>query len=113
MTPVSGENCLFALSEYLSSDDSRYLVKLCEAGRLYEVEQWIQAGKSLKVSRELNKTLLSVAVSSGFHSMVELLLRHDRQSAKDSLSDTLCNSDGQRWPNSRSSTEPKSHRFHC
>ena len=58
-------------------EEARQLVKLCETGRLYEVEAWIRAGRSLAVPNEVRSTPLSVAMSTGFHSLVELLLRHE------------------------------------
>lgn len=68
----------------LSPVDAKELLRLCETGRLYEVEEWIRAGKSTLVPREMRKTPLAVAMSTGFHSLVELLLRHEqRQEAKD------------------------------
>ena len=57
--------------------EAKELIRLCETGRLYEVEAWIRAGKSLTVPKEVRKTPLTVAMSTGFHSLVELLLRHE------------------------------------
>jgi ankyrin repeat protein len=75
------------MDDYLSSDDAKQLIRLCQAGQLYDVEEWIHAGRSLQLPRELKKTALGVAVSTGFHSLVELLLRHeDSQQVKN---DTL------------------------
>ena len=62
------------------SDDPKELVQLCRAGRLYEIEKWIAAGKPLDVPAAKNrksKTLLQIAVETGFHSLVELIARHD------------------------------------
>ena len=61
----------------LSPAEGKELIRLCETGRLYEVEAWIRAGKSLAVPKEVRKTPLTVAISTGFHSLVELLLRHE------------------------------------
>jgi hypothetical protein len=61
----------------LSHADASELIRLCRAGRLYEVEAWIRAGRSLKVPREARTTPLAVALDTGFHSLIELLLRHD------------------------------------
>lgn len=53
-------------------------------GRLYEVEAWLAAGRSLTIPKEVRKTPLKVAISTGFHSLVELLLRHElRQREED------------------------------
>lgn len=65
------------MSNPLSTAEAKELIRLCETGRLYEVEAWIRAGRSLTVPREVRKTPLSVAISTGFHSLVELLLRHE------------------------------------
>src|SRR5579872_4322592 len=62
------------------SDDAKELVRLCRTGRLYDVEKWIGAGKPLDVPAAKNrksKTLLQIAVETGFHSLVELIARHD------------------------------------
>jgi hypothetical protein len=67
----------------LSVADATELVRLCESGRLYEVETWVAAGKSLKTPPQIRKTPLTVALSTGFHSLVEFLLRNeDSQQAK-------------------------------
>jgi hypothetical protein len=60
-------------------------------GRLYDVEQWIAAGKSIAAPPECKKTPLRIAIETGFHSMIELLLRHEvSQEAKDAaLNDAL------------------------
>lgn len=75
------------MPDALSVAEAKELIQLCEAGRLYEVESWIRAGRSLVVPAEIRKTPLKVAIATGFHSLVELLLRHEeRQEAKN---DTL------------------------
>jgi len=65
------------MSNPLSPAEAKELNRLCETGRLYEVEAWIRAGRSLAVPTEVRKTPLSVAIFTGFHSLVELLLRHE------------------------------------
>ena len=71
----------------LSSAESKELIRLCETGRLYEVEAWVAAGKSLKTPRDIRKTPLGVALSTGFHSLVEFLLRNEesQQAKNDAL----------------------------
>ena len=71
----------------LSSAESKELIRLCETGRLYEVEAWVAAGKSLKTSPDIRKTPLGVALSTGFHSLVEFLLRNEesQQAKNDAL----------------------------
>ena len=67
------------------------LLRLCETGRLYELEAWIASEKALTVPADYRKTPLEVAHRTGFHSMVELLLRHEpNQSAKDGLLVRAC-----------------------
>lgn len=60
----------------MSAEEAKALIRLCEAGRLYEIEAWIRAGRSLAVPEAVRRTPLSVAISTGFHSLVELLLRN-------------------------------------
>jgi ankyrin repeat protein len=75
------------MSNPLSLAEAKELIRLCEAGRLYEVEAWIRAGKSIAVPAEIRKTPLKVAIATGFHSLIELLLRHEesQQVKNDSL----------------------------
>jgi hypothetical protein len=61
------------------SENAKELVTLCRAGRLYEIEKWIGAGKPLDIpvaNNRKSKTLLQIAVETGFHSLVELIARH-------------------------------------
>jgi ankyrin repeat protein len=68
----------------LNIEESRALLALCRAGRLYEVERWISIGKSIVIDPSLRKTGLLTAVETGFHSLVELLARHEQsQEQKD------------------------------
>jgi hypothetical protein len=70
-------------SEVLSPDDAKVLVGLCRAGKLYEIEKWIASGKSLRTPPQIKKTPLQVAMDLGFHSLIELLVRHeDSRAAK-------------------------------
>ena len=64
------------MAEELSSEDAKTLLALCASGRLYAVEAWIGSGRSLQVPRALRKTPLQFAFATGFHSLIELLLRH-------------------------------------
>jgi hypothetical protein len=74
------------MADSLSLTDSRQLIRLCEAGRLYEVEQWIRAGRSLMVCGQVRKTPLGIALDTGFHSLIDLLLRHEEsQQVKDDV----------------------------
>jgi ankyrin repeat protein len=70
--------------EPLSPADAASLIHLCESGRLYEVDAWIRSGKSLVVPASSRRTPLGVALATGFHSLIELLLQHEpRQEPKD------------------------------
>ena len=46
------------MSNPLSIGEAKELIRLCDAGRLYEVEAWIRDGKSLTVPKEVRKTPL-------------------------------------------------------
>jgi len=59
------------------SPDAELLVTLCQKGKLYEVEKWIRADKSLRVPLKCKTTPLRIALERGFHSLVELLARND------------------------------------
>ena len=54
------------------------LVTLCRAGRLFEVQEWIASGKPVNPpplgKGTQPKTPLQIAVDSGFHSLVRVLL---------------------------------------
>lgn len=62
-------------------EQAKELIALCRAGKLYEIEKWISAGKSLDISASVKRgrhtTLLQIAVEIGFHSMVELIAKHE------------------------------------
>lgn len=62
-----------AKPETLAEENAKLLLGLCRAGRLYEIEQWIATGRSLRTPGNLKKSPLDVAVEQGFHSLVELL----------------------------------------
>ena len=62
--------------EILSIAEAKDLIRLCKTGRLFEVQDWIASGKSLCVPVESKTTPLEVALKSGFHSLVELLLQN-------------------------------------
>jgi hypothetical protein len=62
-------------------NEAKELVRLCRAGKLYEVEEWIKDGKSLESADPTKgrgqRTLLEIAVETGFHSLVELIAKHE------------------------------------
>lgn len=58
-------------------EDAEHLLRLCHEGRLFELQAWIAAGRPLKVPSSYRRTPLHVAVDTGFHSLIELLLQHE------------------------------------
>jgi len=71
------------------ANDAKELIRMCRAGRLFEIEKWIADGKSLDISEAIKRgrqrSLLEIAVEVGFHSLVELIAKNGTsQSAKDS-----------------------------
>ena len=68
----------------LTIEESKALLALCRAGKLYDIERWISVGKPIIIDPSLRKTALLTAMETGFHSLVELLARHEqRQEQKD------------------------------
>ncbi len=65
------------MPETLSPEDSKELLGLCRAGKLYDIEKWIADGKSIRTSPQIKKPPLQVAMDLGFHSLVELLIRNE------------------------------------
>jgi ankyrin repeat protein len=69
-------------------DRAKELIRLCRAGRLYDIDRWIVEGNSLDISAEKKRgrqrSLLEVAIDTGFHSLVELVVKNEpTQLAKD------------------------------
>jgi len=58
-------------------EDLKQLLDLIHKGQLFALQDWIKAGKRLRTSEGPGKTLplLQEAIRTGFHSMVEELLR--------------------------------------
>ena len=52
------------MSDQLTLDESKVLLSLCRTGRLYEIEDWIKAGKPLSV--DARKAPLEVAIDTAF-----------------------------------------------
>ena len=57
--------------------DTKYLVNLCRAGRPYEIEKWIADRRPLEIPTAKYGTLLQVALRTGFHSLIELIAKHE------------------------------------
>jgi hypothetical protein len=74
-----------------TSEDAKELVRLCRTGRLYDVQKWIAEGKPLEVAAPRKKTLLQIAVETGFHSLVELVAKRegDQASKNAALADAV------------------------
>lgn len=68
---------LLFVIEILSIAEAKDLLRLCKAGRLFDVQDWIASGKSLRLPDESKTTPVEVALNSGFHSLVELLLQNE------------------------------------
>ena len=72
------------MADSLTTEDGKLLLHLCRTGRLYAIEKWIASGKSLHLPIECKKTALEVSLETGFHSLVELIARHEcDQATKD------------------------------
>jgi len=65
----------------LTQEELKELTYLCRTGRLYEIEKWIASGKSLGVPPDVRKTILQTALETGFHSLIELVARHEGDQA--------------------------------
>lgn len=67
------------MAAVLTREESKALLALCRAGRLYEIEDWIRAGKSIEMAEGVRGTPLQIAVVKGFRSLIELLVRNESQ----------------------------------
>jgi hypothetical protein len=56
-------------------DDIKQLIKLVRAGKFFDVQKWIAEGKQTVPPKPYSSSPLRVAVETGFHSMIEILLR--------------------------------------
>lgn len=71
--------------------DAEQLLGLCREGRLFELQAWIAAGRPLTIPAHYRHTPLRVAVDTGFHSLIELLLQHENdQAVKDDVLRHAC-----------------------
>jgi hypothetical protein len=64
------------MDETLTIEESRELLELCRDGKLYEVEEWIRQGKSIRVHPKSRDEPTRLVLRKGFHSLLELLIRH-------------------------------------
>ena len=66
--------------------DADHVLQLCREGRLFELQQWIAAGRSIVMPSDYKKSPLGIAAQTGFHSLIELLLQHESdQAAKNAV----------------------------
>ncbi len=60
-------------------DEIKPLIEMCKAGRLFEVQDWIASGKPVDPpalpKKGGKKSPLRIAIDSGFHSLVQVLLQ--------------------------------------
>jgi len=69
-------------------DDLKELISLCRAGRLFDVQRWIEAGKRFTLPPgNFTTSPLRASIEKGFHSMVEVLVKAD--SSQEQLDSTL------------------------
>lgn len=59
----------------LSDEDIKHLRSLIRYGRLFDVQQWITDGKPVFIPNAKSQQMLSLAVETGFHSLVEILAK--------------------------------------
>jgi hypothetical protein len=67
------------MTQAQSYDELRPLITLCKAGRLFDVQNWIANGKPVNLPSThpkggRTKGPLEIAIESGFHSLVQVLL---------------------------------------
>ena len=64
-------------------EDAEQLLRLCREGRLFELQAWVAAGKSLSVPAHYRQTPMRVALNTGFHSLIEFLLQHEDEPVRE------------------------------
>lgn len=71
--------------------EAAHVLRLCNEGRLFELQAMVEAGGTLRVPPSYKQTPLRVALRLGFHSLIEFLLTHEAdQAAKDDLFVCAC-----------------------
>jgi hypothetical protein len=86
----SAYSSLMPRGSYALPDEFRDLLALIERGKLFALQDWIASGKPLQFDQvaRSRRHVLQEAIRTGFHSIVEVLLRADGWSADD-LADAL------------------------
>ena len=59
------------MASILTTEESKALLALCRNGRLYEVEDWIRAGKSLRIAGLTQRDLGGSRAHSGILGRIE------------------------------------------
>ena len=95
--------------DILTPEEAKSLLHLCQTGKLYELEAWIESGRSL-TTPPAKTTPLTVAIKTWFHSLVELLLRHetDQEAKNQALAQAVSKQRPDLVELGPSSTEPRS-----
>jgi chloramphenicol 3-O-phosphotransferase len=70
------------MSGVLTWEETQELLKLCRHGHLFAIQKWITAGKSIQLAPAFRKTLLSAAIKTEVHSLVEVIAPHETQAVK-------------------------------
>jgi|GEM_PF-676800 len=66
----------------IPNPEADYVLKLCREGRLFELARLIAEGRGVEMPTDYKQSPLNIAIKSGFHSMVELLLQHESSQAR-------------------------------
>src|SRR5436190_17352815 len=57
-------------------DDLKELCSLCRTGKLFAVQEWIKSGRRYRLPEgHFTTSPLRISIQSGFHSLVEVLLK--------------------------------------
>ncbi len=73
----------------LTRKQTATLCRLCREGMLFEVQDWIAAGRSLQTNRKTGEHPLVLASTNGFHSLVKILLEHGGPPPQECLDEAL------------------------
>ena len=65
------------MSNTLSTSEAKQLLRLCKMGRIFDIQNWIDTGNCISVPADVKTTPLEVALDTGFHSLVELLVSNE------------------------------------
>ena len=66
-------------------EEAEQLLCLCREGRLFELQAWVAAGKSLSVPAHYRQTPMRIALNTGFHSLIALAQAFGNHAAGRSL----------------------------